>query len=163
MRGTKWLTEDTCAGTLVKVARGIVTVEDLITHKTLLVRAGHSFTASPTSAPAHPGKIQFSYAGPFSGGFLNAEGPVSLQEQVGGEPVIYLDVEGGKAPYSWSFGEGRQSYSGLKVNTSRESAPGQGDAVAIEGVLPYVEPFTIPLEVHDHYGDVGKLAIELHV
>lgn len=42
VRGTKWLTEDTCAGTLVKVARGVVAVEDLRTHETVLVPAGRS-------------------------------------------------------------------------------------------------------------------------
>jgi hypothetical protein len=43
VRGTKWLTEDTCSGTLVKVARGVVSVENLRTHKTVLVRAGRNF------------------------------------------------------------------------------------------------------------------------
>jgi hypothetical protein len=47
VRGTKWLTEDTCAGTLVKVARGIVSVTDFRTHRTVLVRAGKSFLARP--------------------------------------------------------------------------------------------------------------------
>src|SRR3954452_13401201 len=32
VRGTKWLTEDICHGTLVKVARGTVEVNDLINH-----------------------------------------------------------------------------------------------------------------------------------
>jgi hypothetical protein len=50
VRGTKWLTEDTCAGTLVKVARGIVSVENLRTHKTVLVRAGRSFLSSSSAA-----------------------------------------------------------------------------------------------------------------
>ncbi len=45
--GTKWLTEDTCAGTRVKVARGIVAVTDSRTHRTVLVKAGHSFLARP--------------------------------------------------------------------------------------------------------------------
>lgn len=42
VRGTEWLTEDTCAGTLVKVGRGVVAVEDLRTHRTTLVRSGHT-------------------------------------------------------------------------------------------------------------------------
>jgi hypothetical protein len=42
VRGTKWLTEDTCAGTLVRVARGVVSVADFPHHRTLLLRAGHS-------------------------------------------------------------------------------------------------------------------------
>jgi hypothetical protein len=49
VRGTKWLTEDTCAGTLVRVARGVVSVDDLPHHRTLLLTAPHSFLA-------HPGK-----------------------------------------------------------------------------------------------------------
>jgi hypothetical protein len=48
-RGTKWLTQDTCAGTLVKVTQGSVNVDDFPHHRTVQVRAGHSFLA-------HPGK-----------------------------------------------------------------------------------------------------------
>ncbi len=48
-RGTKWLTQDTCAGTLVKVTQGSVAVDDFPHHRTVQVRAGHSFLA-------HPGK-----------------------------------------------------------------------------------------------------------
>jgi hypothetical protein len=47
VRGTKWLTEDTCAGTLVKVARGVVSVDDFRTHRTVLVKAGRSFLSRP--------------------------------------------------------------------------------------------------------------------
>jgi hypothetical protein len=47
VRGTKWLTEDTCTGTLVRVVRGIVSVEDLPHHRTVLVKAGHSIRAHP--------------------------------------------------------------------------------------------------------------------
>ena len=55
VRGTQWLTEDTCAGTLVKVARGAVSVRDIPHHRTVLVRR---LTASrPTRAtgvtPSH--------------------------------------------------------------------------------------------------------------
>ena len=42
MLGTKWLTEDFCDGTLVRVSRGVVAVENLATHATVTVRAGHS-------------------------------------------------------------------------------------------------------------------------
>jgi hypothetical protein len=41
-RGTRWLIEETCTGTLVKVVQGLVAVENRHTHKTVLVRAGHS-------------------------------------------------------------------------------------------------------------------------
>jgi hypothetical protein len=40
--GTKWLTEDFCDGTLVRVSRGVVVVESLATHATVTVRAGQS-------------------------------------------------------------------------------------------------------------------------
>jgi hypothetical protein len=47
VRGTKWLTEDTCAGTLIRVARGVVSVEDLPHHRTRLLRAPHSLLSHP--------------------------------------------------------------------------------------------------------------------
>ena len=47
VRGTEWLTEDTCAGTRVKVARGIVSVYDIPRHRTVLVKAPHSYLAHP--------------------------------------------------------------------------------------------------------------------
>jgi len=45
VRGTKWLTRDTCAGTLVRVARGVVSVNDFTRHRTVLVRAPNSYLA----------------------------------------------------------------------------------------------------------------------
>lgn len=42
VRGTVWLTEDRCDGTLVRVHRGRVSVRDLVRHRSTLVRAGHS-------------------------------------------------------------------------------------------------------------------------
>jgi hypothetical protein len=45
VRGTIWDTADRCDGTLVRVRRGIVTVNDLVRHKTVTVRAGHSYLA----------------------------------------------------------------------------------------------------------------------
>jgi hypothetical protein len=60
VRGTEWLTEDTCQGTLVKVSRGVVAVEDLRTHKTVLVRAGHSLlSGSPSKPPSATGAVYF--------------------------------------------------------------------------------------------------------
>jgi hypothetical protein len=44
VRGTKWLTEDRCGSTRVKVARGRVAVRDLVRRKTRVVRAGRSLT-----------------------------------------------------------------------------------------------------------------------
>ena len=45
VRGTKWLTRDTCAGTLVRVARGVVSVNDFTRHRTVLVRAPNGYLA----------------------------------------------------------------------------------------------------------------------
>jgi hypothetical protein len=46
---TTWLTEDSCAGTLIKVTRGTVIFHDIPHHRKFLLRAGQSFLA-------HPGK-----------------------------------------------------------------------------------------------------------
>jgi hypothetical protein len=45
VRGTIWLTEDRCDGTLTRVKRGVVAVQDFGTRKTKLVRAGKSYLA----------------------------------------------------------------------------------------------------------------------
>lgn len=45
VRGTIWLTEDTCEGTFFKVNRGIVSVRDFPRHRTIAVPAGHSYLA----------------------------------------------------------------------------------------------------------------------
>jgi hypothetical protein len=45
VRGTKWLTEDRCDGTLVRVKRGIVAVRDFAKRKTVLVKKGHAYLA----------------------------------------------------------------------------------------------------------------------
>jgi hypothetical protein len=45
VRGTIWDTADRCDGTLVRVRRGTVTVSDLVRHKAMTVRAGHSYLA----------------------------------------------------------------------------------------------------------------------
>ena len=47
MRGTKWLVQDSCAGTLTRVVRGTVKVRDNVRHKTVTVRAGKSYLAKP--------------------------------------------------------------------------------------------------------------------
>jgi hypothetical protein len=49
VRGTKWFTEDECAGTLIHVAEGFVTVDDFAHHRTFNLTAPHNFLA-------HPGK-----------------------------------------------------------------------------------------------------------
>jgi hypothetical protein len=45
VRGTAWFMRDTCAGTLVKVSRGSVSVRDLVKHRTVIVTAGRSYLA----------------------------------------------------------------------------------------------------------------------
>jgi hypothetical protein len=45
VRGTIWLTEDRCDGTLTTVKRGSVSVRDLKRHKTVIVKAGRSYLA----------------------------------------------------------------------------------------------------------------------
>jgi hypothetical protein len=45
VRGTRWLTRETCAGTLTRVMEGAVEVRDVHRHKTVLVRAGRSYLA----------------------------------------------------------------------------------------------------------------------
>ena len=45
VRGTIWLIEDRCDGTLIKVEKGSVTVVDKAHHKTVVVTAGHSYLA----------------------------------------------------------------------------------------------------------------------
>jgi hypothetical protein len=45
VRGTRWLTQDTCATTLTRVAKGVVSVRDEVKKKTVVVRAGKRYTA----------------------------------------------------------------------------------------------------------------------
>jgi hypothetical protein len=45
VRGTRWVTRETCAGTLTRVMDGAVDVFDLRTHRTVRVSAGHSYLA----------------------------------------------------------------------------------------------------------------------
>jgi hypothetical protein len=44
-RGTRWVTSDTCTGTRTRVVEGAVAVRDYVRHRTLIVRAGHSYLA----------------------------------------------------------------------------------------------------------------------
>jgi hypothetical protein len=47
VRGTRWLTQDTCAGTLIRVTQGAVNVRDNVKRKTVIVRKGKRYTAKP--------------------------------------------------------------------------------------------------------------------
>jgi hypothetical protein len=50
VRGTAWTTTDRCDGTLVTVQRGTVSVQDLVRHVTVVVRAGHRYLANAPGA-----------------------------------------------------------------------------------------------------------------
>jgi PKD domain len=45
VRGTRWSVQDRCDGTLVTVQRGTVSVRDLVRHKTVTVKTGHTYLA----------------------------------------------------------------------------------------------------------------------
>jgi hypothetical protein len=47
VRGTKWVTEDACGGTLTKVEEGSVTVYDVVRRVNVVVPAGRSYFAEP--------------------------------------------------------------------------------------------------------------------
>jgi hypothetical protein len=47
VRGTKWVVQDSCAGTLTRVVRGVVRVRDSVRHKTIVLRAGKRYLARP--------------------------------------------------------------------------------------------------------------------
>lgn len=47
VRGTRWLVEDSCDGTLTRVRRGVVTVRDLVRHRTIVLRRGERYLARP--------------------------------------------------------------------------------------------------------------------
>jgi hypothetical protein len=45
VRGTEWLTEDLCEGTLIRVTRDQVAVTNLVNHRHATVKAGHRYLA----------------------------------------------------------------------------------------------------------------------
>ena len=45
VRGTRWLVEDRCNGTLTRVTKGRVAVRDFARKRTVIVRAGKSYLA----------------------------------------------------------------------------------------------------------------------
>jgi CSLREA domain-containing protein len=45
VRGTRWMVQDTCAGTLTVVKRGKVAVKDFVRHRTVIVKAHHRYFA----------------------------------------------------------------------------------------------------------------------
>ena len=52
VRGTIWLTQDRCDGTLTTVKRGTVSVRDFKRRRTVSVKAGHSYLARAARAAA---------------------------------------------------------------------------------------------------------------
>ena len=46
VQGTEWLTEDLCEGTFIRVTRDRVAVTDLVRHRNISLRAGHSYLAN---------------------------------------------------------------------------------------------------------------------
>jgi hypothetical protein len=50
VRGTKWLVQDRCDGTLTRVLRGVVLVRDLRARKNVTVRAGRTYLAKAPGA-----------------------------------------------------------------------------------------------------------------
>jgi streptogramin lyase len=46
VRGTKWLTDDQCTGTLTKVVAGSVVVRDFVKNRNIVVTAGHRYFAA---------------------------------------------------------------------------------------------------------------------
>jgi hypothetical protein len=51
--GTRWLTEDRCDGTLIRVLTDRVAVTDLVTHKHVTVQAGRSYLAKAPGRRGH--------------------------------------------------------------------------------------------------------------
>jgi hypothetical protein len=47
VRGTKWLVQDSCAGTLTRVVRGVIAVRDDVRRRTVVLRAGKKYLARP--------------------------------------------------------------------------------------------------------------------
>ena len=52
VRGTAYSVANTCAGTLTTVTRGVVAVDYFRRHKTVVVKAGHSFLAKASGGPS---------------------------------------------------------------------------------------------------------------
>jgi hypothetical protein len=54
VRGTTWFVEDRCDGsTLTKVRKGRVSVRDFVKHKTVTLKAGHTYIAKPKKKRKH--------------------------------------------------------------------------------------------------------------
>ncbi len=47
VRGTRWLTQDSCAGTLTRVRKGKVNVRDFVRKRTIRLKKGQQYLARP--------------------------------------------------------------------------------------------------------------------
>ena len=47
VRGTEWLVQDSCSGTLTRVTKGVVSIRDNVKRKTIILRAGKKYLARP--------------------------------------------------------------------------------------------------------------------
>jgi PKD domain len=56
VRGTTWLTDDRCNGTLTKVTAGKVGVRDFVLRKTIVIKKGKSYFAAPKAKTARKAK-----------------------------------------------------------------------------------------------------------
>ena len=94
VRGTCWLTEDRCDGTLVRVKRGLVEVRDLERRKTVMVPAGESYLAKSlqcrrSGAPANCGsasRLGRGYSSPFMNEQFADLGEITLCYETFGDP-----------------------------------------------------------------------------
>jgi hypothetical protein len=85
VQGTRWLTEDACGASAVRVASGVVSVRDLVHNKLITVTAGHSFTVSP---PSREDRALVPRAGLVLSGVTGGS-TSSFQRQTGKHPAVF--------------------------------------------------------------------------
>ena len=54
VRGTEWLVQDSCAGTLTRVKKGVVSVRDNVKRKTIILRAGKKYLRETAALAERP-------------------------------------------------------------------------------------------------------------
>lgn len=104
IRGTDWLTADRCDSTFVRTRQGLVAVLDLVLKKTVLVKAGQSYSAAkkkavakkPPKPPAAARTIVGDFAGPMV--FRTAGGSI-WQTQ-----YARVSVKSATASVRWTYG-----------------------------------------------------------
>jgi hypothetical protein len=126
VRGTQWLTEDTCQGTLVKVARGVVAVENLRTHRTVLVHAGGSLLSGASTAPPSATGAIYLFAN-----FLNA---INARSQLVVEPAgfaLFADGSWGLEGLKWT-GWGSPVAHATGISSASNGIPNQAEGTRIK-------------------------------